>query len=176
MSAFMVNNSTLTKIAKYMEVCANYDHDHVQAIWDITLDSDFKKCLVENGCFTGSFSAQRIHALLYRLNREALIALYGKTDTDSMMCPSEIEPMEDGGTEIDIKMETRKEWLSNLYTVCRCYQYQITEGDYKKNKFYSLFSEWIDTMAMALAAYVVDEVRPKGRMGDGIYYKTWDEF
>ena len=174
MSAFMVNNRTLTKIAKYMEACANYQIGKAPGLSEIELDGGFKEWLSNEGLVekgTGMFSAPLIHAFLYCRNRHALFQRYGDSQV-SMMCPNELEPMEDGGTAIDIGRETRRKWLSNLYTVCRCYRYQISEGDYEAEPFYRFFCEWIDQMAAVLAGYVVDEVRPKG----GANYRPWDEF
>lgn len=175
MSAFMVNNRTLTKIAKYMEVCANYRIGTAPGLSEIELDDAFKKRLSDEGLVdekTGLYSASLIHAFLYRRNREALVARYGQKETDEVLCPHEIEPIGDGGTVVDVAMETRREWLSNLYTVSRCYLYQISEGNYREDEFYWRLDGWIKRMAMALAAYVVDEVRPN--VGHG--FKPWDEF
>lgn len=179
MSAFMVNNRTLTKIAKYMEACANYEIGKAPGLSEIALDGDFQRLLSEEGLVdkkTGLFSAPLIHAFLYCRNRHALMQRYGEKETEDKMCPSELEPMEDGGTAIDISRETRKEWLANLYTVCRCYLYQIAEGDYQDDEFYWKMSGWIGAMAKVLAAYVVAEVRPYRLMGSGERSKPWDEF
>ena len=99
-----------------------------------------------------------------------MIARYGEKNTDEEMCPEKTMPQDD--VSVDTDMATRREWLSNLYTVCRCYKYQITEGDYAADPFYRFFGEWIDQMAAVLADYVVDEVRPK----IGSEYKPRDEF
>ncbi|MBO6031681.1 MAG: hypothetical protein J6Q22_09430 [Prevotella sp.] len=119
------------------------------------------------------FSASLLHAYLYEKNRKALIAAYGKKAVDEKMCSAEIEPMDDGGTAIDIRKETRKEWLSNLYTVCRCYLYQISEGNYQSDEFYWKFSGWIGKMAEVLAEYVVEEVRP---LPPNPAYRPWCDF
>lgn len=176
MSAYMVNNRTLTKIAKYMEACGNYQIGKATGLSDIELKGGFKEWLSNEGLVdkkTGMFSAPLIHAFLYCRNRHALFQRYGEESVKEQMCPEELMPMEDGGTAIDIAPETRKEWLSNLYTVCRCYIYQIEEGDYQDDEFYWLFREWIEQMAKALAWYVVSEVRP---MPPNPNYKPWDEF
>ena len=171
MSAFMVNNRTLTKIAKYMEACANYKAGEMRGLDGIEIRGDFEHVLREEGLVdkTGMFSASLIHRYLYDKNKAALVARYGE-DVDMAR---EFIPMEDGGTGIDVSQKTRKEWLANLYTVSRCYLYQIEEGDFQNDSFFWLFKEWIGDMAAVLAKYVVEEVRP---YTPGHQYKTWDEF
>ena len=171
MSAFMVNNRTLTKIAKYMEACANYQIGKAPGLSELELTGDFKQYLQEQGLVdkTGMFSASLIHWYLFDKNRKAIVARYGE---DERMMGTFL-PMEDGGTAIDISKENRKEWLANLYTVCRCYKYQIEEGDYQDDEFYWKFREWIGRMAAILAEYVVNEVRPY----KGVWpRKSWEEF
>lgn len=168
MSAFMVNNRTLTKIANYMAAFARPDNSKN---YDLELEDNFKKHLSDKGLYDkekGEFSKRLIHAYLYEKNREAMIARYG--DGESI---AECIQMEDEGTSIDLSPKTRKTWLSNLYTVCRCYLYQIEEGDYQNDEFFWLFSAWIQQMARVLAQYVVEKVRPGFPHED---YKPWDEF
>ena len=171
MSAFMVNNRTLTKIAKYMEACANYQIGKAPGLSELELKGNFKQYLQEQGLVdkTGMFSASLIHRYLFDKNRKAIVARYGE---DERMMGMSL-PMEDGGTAIDIAKETRKEWLANLYTVCRCYKYQIEEGDYQEDEFYWMFREWLVQMAAELAKYVVNEVRPY-KVGEP--HKSWEEF
>lgn len=171
MSAFMVNNRTLTKIAKYMEVCANYQIGKAPGLSELELKGNFKQYLQEQGLVdkTGMFSASLIHRYLFDKNRKAIVARYG--EDERMM--GNFLPMEDGGTAIDIAIETRKEWLANLYTVCRCYLYQIEEGDFQNDEFFWEFRTWIEQMAAVLARYVVEEIRPKVTSAN---YKPWDEF
>lgn len=174
MSAYMVNNRTLTKIARYMEVCANYRIGRDSGLSELEFrDTGFLEDKGLANKDSGVFSASLIHAYLYRKNREALVARYGQEATDTEMCPAETQQMDDGGTAIDIRLETRKEWLSNLYTVCRCYLYQIEEGNYQSDEFFWKFIDWINQMAKVLAMYVVAEYRP---MPPNPNYKPWDEF
>lgn len=172
----MVNNSTLSKIAKYMEVFANCQIGDAKGLWELVLDKDFKKFLADEGLVdqtTGEFSASLIHEYLFRRNLKALCFRYGEKATKEEMCPSGYEPIEDEKTPVDISIVNRREWLANLYTVCRCYLYQIAEGDYRGDRFYHEFAEWIRQMASVLANYVVDDVR---QYVPGRTYKTWDEF
>lgn len=174
MSAHMVNNRTLTKIAKYMAACANYRNGMYPGLSEL----EFRETglLEDKGLadkVSGAFSASLIHAYLYRKNREALVARYGQEATDTEMCPNETEPMDDGGTAIDIDKVTRKEWLSNLYTVCRCYLYQIEEGHYRDDDFYWALNGWANQMAKVLAGYVVAEYRPYPPNPN---FKPWDQF
>lgn len=175
MSAYMVNNRTLSIIAKYMEECANYQIGGVRGIFGLEFDRGFKKFLIGEGLvdpITGMFTATNLHRFLYKRNRRALRSRYGAKEVKEM-CPLEPEPMEDAGTPVDVSFENRREWLANLYTVCQCYLYQIAEGDYHGDWFYNEFAEWLRQMATALANYVVDEVRSPW---DGLHHKSWDEF
>lgn len=171
MSAFMVNNRTLTKIAKYMEACANHRIGNAPGLSDLDLKREFAQLLQNEGLVdkSGRFSAALIHRYLFEKNQKAIVARYG--EDERMM--GDFLPMEDGGTAIDIAMETRKEWLANLYTVCRCYLYQIEEGDFQNDEFFWEFRNWIEQMAAVLAKYVVEEIRPKVTSAN---YKPWDEF
>ena len=176
MSAFMVNNSTLSKIAKYMEECANYQIGGERGIYEIEFASGFKKFLADEGLLdqtTGEFSASLIHEYLFRRNLKALCIRYGEKDAKEEMSPLGYEPIEDEKTPVDVSFWHRKVWLANLYTVCRCYLYQISEGDYRGDRFYQEFSEWISQQASTLANYVVEEVR---KYEYGRPTKTWDEF
>ena len=143
-------------------------------LW-LGISDDFRKFLADAGLKITDdptvFSPAKIHAYLYAKNRAALVARYGEKATNAVMCP-EKEMAIDRTESVDTRLETRREWLSNLYTVCRCYKYQISEGDYDSDPFYRFFGEWIDQMAAVLADYVVDEVRPKC----GANYRPWDEF
>ena len=90
MSTYMVNNRTLTKIAKYMEVCANRQADEMPWLSDLELGDGFVDLLLSEGCGdaeTGKVSAALIHAFLYRRNREALMLCYGKEFVEKEMCP-----------------------------------------------------------------------------------------
>lgn len=171
MSAYMVNNRTLTKIAKYMAACANYRIGKYPGLSELEFVESFKKLLADEGLMdeNGTFSASLIHRYLFEKNRKAIVARYGQDE--NMM--GVFRPMEDGGTAIDIDKATRKEWLVNLYTVCRCYLYQIGEGDYQNDAFYLKFSRWIGQMAKVLAGYVVAEYRPNPPNPN---YKPWDQF
>lgn len=176
MSAFMVNNRTLSKIAKYMEACANYQIGGERGFFGLEFGSGFKAFLKGEGLVdqtTGKFSASLIHEYLYRRNLNALCFRYGKKEVKEQMCPSGYEPLEDEKTPVDVSYWNRKVWLANLYTVCRCYLYQIAEGDYREDVFFREFSEWVRQMASILANHVVEEVR---RYEVGRPNKPWDEF
>ena len=174
MSAYMLPNETISRIANYMMIAARPSRWIPEGMRWLEIDDGFRKCLADAGLKiddeSDTFDGEKIHAFLYAKNRAALIARYGEKNVDEEMCPEKTMPQDD--VSVDTDMETRREWLSNLYTVCRCYRYQITEGDYAADPFYRFFGEWIDQMAAVLADYVVDEVRPKC----GSNYKPWDEF
>lgn len=179
MSAFMMGNRELTIIAKYMAECANNPHMRMlfrtSTVSRIEFGESMLDYLKEKGCYdseSGLYLAGDIHRLLVRENRKALAARYA--DSEEMVGGSEYNMMEER-IVIDLKNETRKEWLSNLYTVVRCYQYQIAEGDYKNNPLYNELEKWIADMAVALAKYTVETVRPEFPQ-KGQPWKSWSEF
>ena len=179
MSAFMVNNRTLTIIAKYMAECANYKLfgrlGRQCSIDSIEFDKTMMALLNERGCYdakAGMYLPQNIHRILVEENRKALCERY--TEGEKMGGGSEYDWMEEG-VGIDTKECTRKEWLVNLYEVTRCYHYQIAEGDFRANPFYVEMEKWIAQMAAELAAYVVEEFRPRYPKA-GEPYKCWEEF
>ena len=179
MSAFMMGNRELTIIAKYMAECANNREmgmlGRVETISRIEFGNSMLDYLRANGCYdsgSGLYLAGIIHQVLVRENRKALAARYA--DSEEMVGGNEYNMME-REIRIDTRKETRKEWLSNLYTVVRCYQYQIAEGDYKNNPLYNELERWIADMAVALAKYTVETVRPEFPQ-KGQPWKSWSEF
>ena len=78
--------------------------------------------------------------------------------------------------EIDAPMDrresTRRTWLAKLYNVCRCYLYQIDEGDVSNSRFYKEFEKWLNKIAEVLSEYLVDEAY--GDEGGGCAH--WGEF
>lgn len=181
MSAFMVNNRTLTIIAKYMAECANNNRYGRLARRDHIIPLEFPEQMLEllrdNGCYDskkGVYLAEGIHRLLTEENVKALAVQYGKEQIDAMKGKCVYERME-GNTDIDTRKDSRREWLANLYQVVCCYIYQISEGDYRANPFYVELLAWEIKMAEELAGYVVDEFRPRFPKA-GEPYKSWDEF
>lgn len=180
MSAYMVNNRTLSIMAEYMAKCANNNlfgrYGRLDGINQIEFDKSMLDLLKRKGCYDSKncfhYLAKEIHRLLVEENRKALCARY--EDGEEMGGGSEYDKMEEG-VVIDMSENTRKEWLVNLYEVTRCYVYQITEGDYQTNPFYAEMIKWIAKMAETLASYVVDEIRPRYPK-EGERYKFWDEF
>ena len=175
MSAYMLPNETISVIAHYMTIAAQPSKWLTPGMQWLETSDGFRKFLADAGLKIYEdgdlIDAEKVHAYLYEKNRKALIARYGEKNVDEEMCPEKTMPY-DWDAAIDTDIKTRREWLANLYTVCRCYKYQITEGDYAADPFYRFFGEWIDQMAAVLADYVVDDVRPKS----GANYRPWDEF
>ena len=110
-------------------------------------------------------SADKIYEVMCNFNVSALKERYG--NASEAFEPFEAQPM-------DTKESTRRTWLANLYTVARCYRYQISEGMVVESEFYKAFGEWVNYMAYLLAEYIVEEVRPAYRKGQT--YKPWDQF
>lgn len=167
MSAFMMPAKTTAIIAEYLAAAAS-EAGHtgvIQGIKTIEPPRTLIKALRDAGCYDSDrdeFSAQKVYDLLCEYNSKALEALYGNGE-DAAPFPN---------LPIDIREETRREWLSNLFTVARCYRYQCDEGDVGKSDLLKAFEQWVDEMAYTLAAFTVDAVRPK--FGDG--WKSWSEF
>lgn len=167
MSCFVMSGRTLSIIAGYLADAANEDGHRgvLEGVRMIAPPTALVKCLKDGGCLEdGEFKAERVYALLFDFNKTAYKERYGECeDWTDPFCP----------VCIDERESTRKEWLSNLFTVCRCYGYQIAEGMVCESAFFAAFSEWVDQMAYALADMTVKEVRPSPQ-SDG--YRSWEEF
>ena len=172
MSAFIVNNRSLSIIARFMADCANRKIGSHDGLSDIALPYSLEKVLEAKGCRyqAGFYSVTRIHRLLFKENVKAVKARY-KENFDEYF--GKCEPDEYEAVTIEVSESNRDEWLSNLYMICKCYRYQCSEGNYERNKFYRAFSEWVDMMADTLAMSVVRKNRPNPPEGE---YKPWDVF
>ncbi len=170
MSAYMLNSETLAKIAGYLSraIAANRTNNPEMNGIEATnaLVDNFRSLIDESGHIEPSVC----FGYLYEMNEGALDERYGD-GADEMKGTPQAMPE----CNIDTTKENRKEWLSNLYTVCRCYLYQISEGNITKTPFYQEFSRWVAKMAAELAKYVVDEVRPRFPK-PGTEWKPWDVF
>ena len=170
MSAYMVRTDTLSTIAKFLALCASDHSCCMRPIRDIEAPASLKSVLKSSLCYDelGLCSVERVYGLLWDENAKAIKASYSNWKEMT----GEKTPFKTDAAFPDVYNTVRREWLANLYTVCRCYRYQTMEGDFKKNKFWLGFSEWIDKMAAELADYVVKKVRPDTPS----QYKPWDEF
>lgn len=170
MSAFMVNNTTRTIIARYLAAAANGDFETYPLY--LSPDAGFCEVLKKEGCYdegTGLFSAAAIHEVLTKYNHLALEYRYG-TEGAKEMHPQTGEKME-SGIRLDKSEGNARHWLPNLYTVCRCLSYQVCEGEIPETEFYEGFERWTDTLSHALANMLVVEER--GPLGKS---RPWDRF
>ena len=126
MSAYMVENENLCKMARYIsDILTAQDTmgtvTGVKKIWvnkpTMNLFKGFKGFY---DAAHGEFRAEALHKALYEMNRDAIIACYGK-------CAECFEPFD--GKNVDEREETRDEWQCRLFTVVRNYLYQCSEGD-----------------------------------------------
>lgn len=162
----MMPAKTTAIIAEYLAAAAS-EAGQYGVVQGIKIDPPrpLIQALRDAGCFDSDrdeFSAQKVYDLLCEYNSKALEARYGNGDDAAPFASQSIDKRE----------ETRREWLSNLFTVARCYRYQCDEGDVGNSDFMKAFEQWVDEMAYTLAAFTVATVRPKTGPG----WKSWSEF
>lgn len=168
MSAYMVNDKTTTIIARYMAHFGQKISSNSKLL-QLELPDRLKEILRDRGCFLGGeLDPRKVQTVLFEENKKAIIARYGELSDD----PSAVGEFNEN-LSVDFFDSSCRVWLSNLFTVCRCYRYQICEGDFRDNPFWNAFNAWVDSMAYILAFMVVEEVRPKVGSKN---YKYWEEF
>lgn len=124
MSAFMIDNENLTRIAKYTTAILN-DQRGLRLCEGIGCYEFGKEDIarfktLEGACDEdGWFNERVIHKEVYELNKAALVGRYGE-------CNDEYEPI-DETIKIDTTEEGRKEWQCRLYNILRGYLYQCAE-------------------------------------------------
>ena len=148
MSAYMVDNENLCKMAGYITAFLDgMEHKGTctgaKAFW---FSDDFVKTFLEiPGVYDskrGCYDAKPIHRALYDMNRNALLARYGACET----------PYEDfNNKNVDTREETRDEWQCRLFTVIRNYLYQCSEGNVPNTKLFKTLRELEDTLATKIA-------------------------
>ena len=174
MSAFMMPEKTTAIIATYLAQAANcVGHTGtIMGIKTIEPPKSLINALKKAGCYDAEYDeykAEKIYEVMHSYNVAALKARYGEA--------AEGYAPYDRPSGLSIQEETRREWLSNLFTVARCYHYQCDEGKVRDTEFFKAFGEWIDEMAYQLAEMVVNEVRPRySKAGEERNYKPWDQF
>lgn len=168
----MMPAKTTAIIAEYLARAAG-EVGHtgtVQGAKTIEPPMELIKCLKDEGCYDAKYDeykASKIYEVMCNINAAALKERY-KEPSDA------IEPFE--RQPIDTKENTRREWLSNLFTVARCYLYQCDEGVVRDSDFFKAFGKWVDQMAYLLTEYVVEEYRPKYSAEKDNGWKPWDVF
>lgn len=149
MSAYMVENENLCKMARYIsDILTAQDMmgtvTGVKKIWvnkpTVNLFKGFKGFY---DAAHGEFRAEALHKALYEMNRDAIIACYGK-------CAECFEPFD--GKNVDEREETRDEWQCRLFTVIRNYLYQCTEGDVPETNLFKAVSAIQTALANRIAA------------------------
>lgn len=148
MSAYMVGNENLSKIAGYITAILDGMEqkgicEGVKAFW---FSKEFAKTFREiPAAFDskyGYYNVKPIHRALYDMNRAALLERYGE-------CEDAYEPFDE--KKVDTREETRDEWQCRLYTVVRNYLYQCNEGKVPATALYQAVSELEDTLAHTIA-------------------------
>lgn len=148
MSAYMVPNENLSKIAGYLTaVLDGTEHgglcEGAKALW-MTKESikTFKDIPEAYDSANRLYHVDAIHKALYAMNRDALVARYGK-------CEDAYEPY-DGG-KVDASEATREEWQCRLFTIIRNYLYQCAEGNVTETRLYKAVEEFLEVLAETIA-------------------------
>lgn len=148
MSAYMVSNENLCKIAGYLTaILDGTEHsgtcEGAKVFW---FSQDFKDTFKAiPGAYDskwGCYNAKPIHRALYDMNRNALLARYGE-------CADAYEPFD--GKSVETREETRNEWQCRLFTVIRNYLYQCCEGNVPETKLFKAVKELETTLAYTIA-------------------------
>lgn len=148
MSAYMVDNENLCKIAGYITAILDgteyngtctgakafcFSQDFVQTFKAIPGAYDSK---------WGCYNAKAIHRALYDMNRNAYLARYGE-------CETPYEKFD--GKSVETMEETRDEWQCRLFSVVRNYLYQCDEGNVPETKIFKAMRELETTLAVTIA-------------------------
>ena len=148
MSAYMVDNENLCKMAGY--ITAFLDGMEYKGTCTGAKAFWFSKDFVDTlkaipGAYNskrGCYDAKPIHRALYDMNRDSILARYRKCET----------PYEDfNNKNVDTREETRDEWQCRLFTVIRNYLYQCSEGNVPNTKLFKALQELEDTLATTIA-------------------------
>lgn len=148
MSAYMVPNENLCKIAGYITAILEEQErsgtcEGAKAYW---LPQDFKDTFrAIPGAYDskwGNYNAEPIHRALYDMNRQALLARYGE-------CADAYEPF--NGKAVETREETRDEWQCRLFTVIQNYLYQCEEGNVPETKLFKAVHKLETTVAYKIA-------------------------
>ena len=124
MSAFMIDNKNLTRIAKYITAILN-DQNTMRlyegiGCYEFSHEDIERFKTLEGACDAeGWFNEEGIHRAVYELNKAALVGRYGE-------CNDEYEPI-DKTITIDTSEKGRNEWQCRLYNILRGYLYQCDE-------------------------------------------------
>lgn len=163
MSAYMVPNENLCKIAGYLKemldttnrmgVCAGIKAIHYKnSVVDV-----FAKLTGAFDTRSGEYRADAIHKTLHRMNYTAVAARYGN-------CEKTYEPYD--GKPVDIREETRPEWQCRLFTILRNFLYQCSEGTVPESEVYKALQEICDGLAYQIAAETAER-------DWGCFWSTW---
>ena len=149
MSAYMVSNENLCKIAGYVsEVLNASEHMGVcEGAKAFEMSKDFVQTFKAiPGVYDskyGEYKAKPIHRALYDMNRDALLARYGE-------CADAYESFD--GKSVDAREETRDEWQCRLFSVIRNYLYQCSEGNVPETAIFRAMMEFRTKLAYTIAA------------------------
>lgn len=148
MSAYMVSNENLSKIAGYLTaILDGTEHtgtcEGPKAFWfSQEFISVFKAIPGAYDAKYGEYNPKAIHRSLYDMNRSALMARYGE-------CETPYEPFD--GKSVETREETRDEWQCRLFTAIRNYLYQCSEGNVPETSLFKAVKELETTLAYKIA-------------------------
>ena len=152
MSAYMVANENLCKIAGYVTKALNARNfkgpmEGIRAYWlPDAFVAAFKEIPDAYNPEYDEFRVQVVHNALYEMNRQSLVARYGEEVAKSMAV---YEPFD--GKDVDTREKTREEWQCRLFTVLRNYLYQCSEGDVPDTPLFKAVTWLRDTLAETIA-------------------------
>ena len=148
MSAYMVSNENLCKIAGYLAAVLNGTEykgtcEGAKAFW---FSQDFVKTFkaIPGAYDDGLYKAKPIHRALYDMNRNALLARYRE-------CNTPYERFDATFGTVDTKEETREEWQSRLFTIIRNYLYPCEEGNVPETALFKAVREFEEVLAYSIA-------------------------
>lgn len=151
MSAYMVPNENLCKIAGYLTAVLNGTEyngtcEGAKAFYPSeTFKSVFKA--IPGAYDSGLYNEKPIHRALYDMNRNAIIARYRE-------CETPYEPFD--GKPVETREETRDEWQCRLFTIIRNYLYQCHEGNVPETALYKAIKEFEGMLAYKIAVHTAE--------------------
>lgn len=163
MSAYMVSNENLCKMAGYLAAVLNGTEskgtcEGAKAFWfSPNFVKTFKAIPGVYDSDRGEYKEKPLHRALYDMNRDALLARYRE-------CGTPYEPFD--GKAVETREETRDEWQCRLFTIVRNYLYQCNEGNVPETALFKAIHEFERTLAYTIAVHTA-------RRDWGCFWSSW---
>lgn len=164
MSAYMVPNENLCKIAGYLTAVLDGTEfkgtcEGAKAFW---FSQDFIKVFKAiPGAYKPKcrdYNAKVIHRALYDMNRDALLARYGE-------CDAPYKPFD--GKAVETRELTRDEWQCRLFTIICNYLYQCSEGNVPQTALFQAVQTFRNILAETIAVETA-------KRDWGCVWSTWE--